>query len=75
MLHKWKTSVLAALKHVSPHLLDEQAPHQIKDTNNFAKVLGVEWNAELECFQPMIGSLSPVGTLTKWILVSDIAGI
>ena len=68
-------SVPPALKHGSPHLLDEQATHEIVDTNNFAKVLGVKWNAELDCFRPMIGSLSPVETLTKRTLVSDIARI
>ena len=50
MLCKWKTSILATLKHVSPHLLDEQSTHEIVDTNNFAKVLGKEWNAELDYF-------------------------
>ena len=37
-------------EHVPPHLLDEQATHEIVDTNNFMKVLGIEWNAELDCF-------------------------
>ena len=72
VLRKWKTSVPAALKHVSPHLLDEQATYEIVHNNNFVKVLGIEWNAELDCFRPMIGSLSPVEMLTKQTLVSDI---
>ena len=57
VLRKWNTSATATLKHVSPHLLDEQTTHEIVDTSNFVKVLGVEWNTELDCFRPMIGSL------------------
>ena len=75
VLHKWKTSAPAALNHVPPHLLDEQTTDEIIDANNFMKVLGVEWNAELDCFRPMIDYLSSIKMLTQRTLVTDIAGI
>ena len=36
MLRKWKTSIPAALKHVSTHLLDEQSTHEIVGTGLFS---------------------------------------
>ena len=71
-LRKWRSNESAVLAHIPSHLLDSKTSREIMP-NEFVKVLGVEWNASLDCFRPTISSFAPVRVLTKRKLVSDIA--
>ena len=72
VLRKWKSNEPAVLAHIPSHLRDSENSQEIK-SNDFVKVLGVEWNASLDSFRPTISSFKPVKVLTKRALVSDIA--
>ena len=49
--------------------------HEITGADSFTKVLGMEWNATLDVFRPVISSCKSFGTLTKRSLMSEIARI
>ena len=72
VLRKWKLSEPAVLAQIPRELVDSQSTQSI-DIDQFTKVLGMEWNATLDTFRPVVSSLKQVETLTKWALLSDIA--
>ena len=69
---KWRSSEPAALRH-PPDLLDPQLTQTIHDSEGFAKALGVEWSASLDCFRLTVTEFPDLETITKRALVSDIA--
>ena len=73
LLRKWRSSEPAVLQNVSPHLLDCQPSQMIADSGEFAKALGIEWSAKLDCFRLTVVKLSSSDSITKRALVSDIA--
>ena len=69
MLWMWKMSEPAVLEHIPP----QQPAQEITTTSSFTKVLGIEWNATLDWFLPLLSTFTPLEILTNWALVSDIA--
>lgn len=72
-LRKFKASNQQVLVKLSKDLIDPKSTQEIKDQNDFTKVLGVEWNSDLDCFRPMISLPEEETPLSKRILVSNIA--
>ena len=48
---------------------------EITDDDRFTKVLGIEWNCQLDAFRPRIAPITAEKLLTKRTLVSEIAKI
>ena len=63
-LCKWKVSEAAILSALPSHLLDRQPCQEITDANAFAKALGVEWNADLDSFCPVVNTFLSKEVLT-----------
>ena len=72
MLRKWKSSEPAVLAQIPRELVDSQSTHSL-DIDHYTKVLGMEWNATSDTFQPVVSSLKKVETLAKRALLLDIA--
>ena len=72
-LRKWKSSEQRVLDQIPLQLRDSQTKQEITCDREFTKVLGVEWNATVDSFRPVITSLPVRETLTKRALSSDIA--
>ena len=72
-LRKWKSSEQEVLNSIPLQLRDGQLKQEIDYDNEFTKVLGVEWNASLDSFRPVISSLPVRKELTKRAISSDIA--
>ena len=53
-LRKWKTNEPDVLAHVAPEVKDQQPSQEIKGVEIFTKVLGLEWDAELDAFHPTV---------------------
>ena len=51
LLRKWKYSKPMVLKHLSHDLIDQQPSRELPAVDNFTKVLGLEWTAELDAFR------------------------
>ncbi len=51
LLRKWKSSHPSVLKHLPSELLDVRPSQPLPDPDDFAKALGVEWSASLDCFR------------------------
>ena len=73
LLRKWRSSEPAALRHLPPDLLDPQLTQTIHDSEGFAKALGVEWSASLDCFRLTVAEFPHLEAITKRALVSDVA--
>ena len=73
MLRKWNLSEPAVLQHVSPELKDSQSMQLIPDPDEYTKTLGIQWNANMDHFRLTVAELPPIESITKHILVSDIA--
>ena len=75
VLRKWKASNDIVLDKVPDHLKDERMIQEITEDERFAKVLGMDWNSDLDAFRPLICPISSDKLLTKRNLVSEIARI
>ena len=54
--------------------LDSQSTHSLDiHVDHYTKMLGMEWNATLDTFRPVVSSPKQVEMLTKRALLSDIA--
>ena len=75
-LRKWKTNEPDVLEHVAPELKDQQPSQEIKGEETFTKVLGLEWNADMDAFHPTVANgTSLVNGTTKRSLLSNIARV
>ena len=72
-LRKWKASEQQVLASIPKDLIDPKRTQEIKIQNDYTKVLGVQWNAESDCFRPTISLPAEETPLTKRVLVSNIA--
>ena len=61
------------LASIPEDLINPKMTQEIKIQNEYTKVLGVEWNADSDCFRPMISLPEEETPLTKRVLVSNIA--
>ena len=75
LLHKWNSSDPAVLQHISPELRDRQEAHLISDTKESTKTLGIEWKTSTDQFHLAISQAPVHGSITKRMLISDIARI
>ena len=75
LLRKWKASDEGVLSEVPDHLKDVNLNQEIRENERFTKVLGIEWNSELDAFHPLVYPSSSNKLLTKRNLVSEIAKI
>ena len=73
-LRKWKAKVREKFSPAyAQDLSDPEGNQNIYYQDEYTKVLGMEWNMALDCFHPMIPTFDFDKTLTKKILVSNIA--
>ena len=73
ILRKWNSNNSFVLNSIPMELQDPQIVHSISDTINYTKTLGIEWNRHFDHFRLTIAKLPPLESITKRILVSDIA--
>ena len=72
-LRKWKSSDRDVLSSIPEELVDPTTTQEIMLEDDYTKVLGVEWNAIIDCFRPLISLPELQTPLTKRVLVSNIA--
>ena len=53
--------------------MDPKTRHEISYLDEYTTVLGVEWNMVLDCFLPLVSLFKVDASLTKLVLVSNIA--
>lgn len=73
LLHKWNSSESAVLQYISPDLLDFNSTYVISDPDEYTKTLGFEWKTNMDHFHLTVADLPPLESVTKHLLVSDIA--
>ena len=73
LLRKWNSSNPQAIQHLPAELKDVKSTQEIPITEEYTKTLGVQWNATKDCFKLSAPSPIPLDTLTKCVLVSDVA--
>lgn len=75
VLRKWNSNDASVLKHTPEELRDSRRVQPISETNEYTKTLGVEWDTSADKFRLSISDLPHRETLTKRILVSDVAKV
>ena len=74
-LRKSKSSNGKVSPSIPENLIDPKTTQETLLEKDYTKILGVEWNAVTDCFQPMISLPSLRTPSTKRVLVSDIARV
>ena len=72
-LRKWNSSELQAIQHLPAELKDTKPTQELPTSDEYTKTLGIQWNALKDCFKLSTPSPTPLETLTKRGLVSDVA--
>ena len=75
LLRTRKSNEPAALRHFPLDLVEHQPSQELPVVDQFMKVLGLEWNAELDSFRLTASSLPCSQPHTKRSLASDIARV
>ena len=75
LLRKWKSNEPEALRHLPPHLVDTKPSHDLPTDSKYTKVLGIEWNTELDSLRLTAGVFTSERALTKRALASNVAKI
>ena len=76
LLRKWNSNMPIVLAHIPSPLRAQEPRCKLGEEIDFVKVLGLEWNAELDSFRPIVAAnLIPSRGLTKRALTSDIARV
>ena len=70
LLRKWNSNDSVVLSHVPPEL---KVVHNISDTKQHTKTLGVVWHTQADQFTLDVADLPLLDQLTKRALVSDVA--
>ena len=74
LLRKWNSNDQGILQHLSCELRDSQLMYTIPESYiEYVKMLGIEWNANLDHFCLTVAKLPPSRPITKRILASDVA--
>ena len=73
LLRKWNSNDPQVLHHIPSELRDSHLVHQIPDSNEYTKTLGVEWNTRLDHFRLAVTQPPSSDVATKRTIVSDIA--
>ena len=72
-MRKWKSSEEEVLASIPQVLRDSKMSQEIHCQDEYAKVLGMEWNMVSDFFCPMTPTFDYEEMLTKRVLVSNIA--
>ena len=72
-LRKWKSSNGEVLNSIPQSYRGSNESQEIHYQEEYTKVLGMEWNMVSDCFRPMVPEFKLDETLTKRVLVSNIA--
>ena len=72
-LQKWNSSKREVLMSIPENLKDMKRTLEICHKDEYTKVLGVEWNMMSDSFRPVISCYDESETLTKRVLVLNIA--
>ncbi len=72
-LRKWNSSEQQAIQHLPAELKDTKPTQELPTSDEYTKTLGIQWNALKDCFKLSTPSPTPLETLTKRGLVSDVA--
>ena len=72
-LRKWNSNEQCVLQQIPPELQDSQPVHQIPDSCEYTKTLGVEWNTKHDYFRLAVAQLNSSDAATKRTIISDIA--
>lgn len=75
LLRKWRSNEPEALRHLPPHLVDTRPSHDLPTDSKYTKVLGIEWNTELDSLRLTAGVFTSERALTKRALASNVAKI
>ena len=75
LLRKWKSNEPATLRHIPTDLIDQCPSRDLPIDNEYTKVLGVEWNTDLDSLRLAGGTFSSGPALTKRVLASNITRI
>ena len=73
LLRKWNSNSPSVLESISPELRDVQSTLSISNPDQYTKTLGLEWNSACDQFRVTVSELPPIETMTKRLLVSDVA--
>ena len=73
LLRKWNSSDPSVLQHVPSELKETHSAQSLPSPDDYTKTLGIEWNAHLDLFRLTVADLPPLESITKRVLVSDIA--
>lgn len=72
LLRKWNSNEPQVLLCILSELQDSQSVHQIPDSNEYTKTLGVEWNTTHDHFRLAITQLPSSDIVMKRTIVSDV---
>ena len=75
LLRKWNSSDTTVLQSINPNLRDSLEVLTISGSGEYTKALGLEWNTTFDHFRLTIPDSPLPDTITKQILVSQIAKI
>ena len=73
LLRKWNSSDPQAIQHLPAELKHTKPTQEMPTADEYTKTLGIQWNALKDCFKLSVPSPTPLETLTKRGLVSDVA--
>ena len=75
LLRKWSSSDPVVVESIPIELRDTHATIALSESDQYAKTLGIEWNASSDCFRMSVTALPPVECMTKRSLVSDVSKV
>ena len=75
LLRKWNSNDPSVLQSIPEELRDSSIVQTISESNEYTKTLGLEWNVCMDQFRITISDLPPTDSVTKRIVVSDIAKV
>ena len=75
LLRKWNSSDPSVLEEIPEELRDTRDVQTISDMNEYTKTLGIEWNISTDEFHLTIAESTPITTVTKRVIVSDVAKV
>lgn len=61
------------MKYLPPELINAPSSHLIPDSSKYTTTLGVQWNSVIDHFRLAVAGLPPLESVTKRMLVSDVA--
>ena len=73
LLRKWNSSDSQAIQHLTVDLKDTKSTQEMPSTEEYTKTPGIQWHVPKDCFKLSLPSPTPLETLTKRGLVSDVA--